>query len=171
MAADIFLHGNQRDKSIVHFLGRIHFHFRNRKFLGNEGRKIQGDSLRTEIQRKCTWVVKIGPLARPLTQSLAPLNYSLTPHCSLRSRASLRSSDRSLYHSLTPELMGKRFISMNQLRRFLTVSTHCGLVFLVTATLIVSTHCGLVFLVTVSTHCGLVFLVITIPDPYRQVFP
>ena len=42
----------------------------------------------------------IGPLAYPLTRSLAP-------HCSLRSRAPLRSLVRSPTHSLAPELVGK----------------------------------------------------------------
>ena len=39
-----------------------------------------------------------GPLARPLTRSLAPLTRSLAPHYSLRSHAPLRSLVRSLTH-------------------------------------------------------------------------
>ena len=47
-----------------------------------------------------------------LLVSLAPLTHSLAPHCSLRSRAPLRSFVCSLAYSLTPELMGKRFLFM-----------------------------------------------------------
>ena len=42
-----------------------------------------------------------------------PLTHSLVPHCSLRSRAPLRSFVRSLAHSVAPKLMEKRFISTN----------------------------------------------------------
>ena len=38
-----------------------------------------------------------------------------------------RSFVRSLTHSLTRELMGKRFMLMNWMRRFHAVSTHCAL--------------------------------------------
>ena len=47
--------------------------------------------------------------------------------CSLRSRAPLRLFVRSLAHPLTPELMGKGFMSMNGMRRFHTVSAHYAL--------------------------------------------
>ena len=40
--------------------------------------------------------VSTGPLARPLARSLAPLTHSLAPHCSLHSRAPLRSLVLSL---------------------------------------------------------------------------
>ena len=70
---------------------------------------------------------RIGPLTRPLTRSLAPLTHSLAAHCSLRSRAPLRSFVCSLAHSLTPELMGKWFLSKNLMRQFHTVSAHCAL--------------------------------------------
>ena len=53
-----------------------------------------------------------GPFTRPLAHSLAPLTHSLALHCSLRSRAPLRSVVRSLAHTLAIELMGKRFMSM-----------------------------------------------------------
>ena len=43
--------------------------------------------------------VSTRPLAHPLARSLAPLTRSLAPHCSLRSRAPLRSP--------TPELVGQ----------------------------------------------------------------
>ena len=56
--------------------------------------------------------VSNGPFACPLTRSLTPLTHSLAPHCSLRSRAPLRSFVRSLAHSLAPELMGKWFMSL-----------------------------------------------------------
>ena len=49
--------------------------------------------------------VGIGSFARPLARSLAPLTHSLAPHCSLA-------------HSLAPELMGKRFLSMKRMRHF-----------------------------------------------------
>merc|ERR1712198_723910 len=39
--------------------------------------------------------VSTGPIARPLASSLAPLTHSLVPHCSLRSRAPLRSFART----------------------------------------------------------------------------
>ena len=39
-----------------------------------------------------------GPIARLLAHSLAPLTYLLAPHCSLCSRASLRSLTRSRAH-------------------------------------------------------------------------
>ena len=42
-----------------------------------------------------------GPVARPFTRSLALLTHWLAPHCSLRSRAPLRSFVRSLARSLT----------------------------------------------------------------------
>ena len=45
-------------------------------------------------------------------RSLAPLTHSLATHSSLRSRAPLRSFVRSLAHLLTPELMGKWFLSI-----------------------------------------------------------
>ena len=51
-------------------------------------------------------------------------------HCLLRSRAPLRSFVRSLAPSLAPELMEKRFLSMNWMRRFHefhTLSTHNAL--------------------------------------------
>ena len=35
-------------------------------------------------------------------------------------------SEESLAHSLAPELMGKRFMSMNWMRQFHTVSDHCA---------------------------------------------
>ena len=68
-----------------------------------------------------------GPFASPFTRSLAPLTHSLAPHCSLRSRAPLRSFAHSLAHSLIPELMGKRFFSMNKTCRFHTFSAHCAM--------------------------------------------
>ena len=45
-----------------------------------------------------------GSFAPPLTRSLTPLTHSLAPHCSLRSRAPLRSFVRSLARSLTHSL-------------------------------------------------------------------
>ena len=51
--------------------------------------------------------VSTGPLACPFARSLAPLTRLLAPHCSLRSRAPLRSLVRSLAHSLAPELVGQ----------------------------------------------------------------
>ena len=54
--------------------------------------------------------VSTGPLACPFACSLAPLTRLLAPHCSLRSRAPLRSLVRSLAHSLAPELVGQRII-------------------------------------------------------------
>ena len=42
-----------------------------------------------------------------------------------RSTALIRSLARSLAHSLTPELIWKRYMSMNWTRRFRTFSTHC----------------------------------------------
>ena len=56
------------------------------------------------------------PLAHslaPHTHSLAPHTHSLSPHCSLRLRAPLRSFICSLARPFAPELMGKRFLSMN----------------------------------------------------------
>ena len=55
--------------------------------------------------------VSTGPLAPPLARSLAPLTHSLAPHCSVA-------------HSLAPELMGKKFLSIKATRRFHTFSTH-----------------------------------------------
>ena len=51
-------------------------------------------------------------LLHSLARSLALLTHSIAPHCSNRLRAPLRSFVRSLAHSLTLELMGKRFLSM-----------------------------------------------------------
>ena len=59
--------------------------------------------------------VSAGPLARPLTRSLAPLTRLLAPHCSLCSRAPLRSLFRSLAHSLTPELMHRKEVYFYEL--------------------------------------------------------
>ena len=67
-----------------------------------------------------------GPSTRPLACSLAPHTHSLSPHYSLRSRAPLRSLVSSLAHPLARELIGKRFLSKNFMRRFHAVSTHCG---------------------------------------------
>ena len=52
-----------------------------------------------------------GPLARPHARLLAPFIHSLDSHCSLRSRALLRSFVRTLFHSLTSKLMAKRMIN------------------------------------------------------------
>ena len=51
-----------------------------------------------------------GLFARPLACLLVPLTHLLAPRCSL---APLRSFARLLAHSLTPELMGKWFLSMS----------------------------------------------------------
>ena len=51
-------------------------------------------------------------LIRSLVRS-QQLVHSLAPNCSLRSGAPLRSFARSLAYSFAPELMGKRFMSMN----------------------------------------------------------
>ena len=45
-------------------------------------------------------VLSTGTFAPPLTRSLTPLTHLLAPHCSLPSRAPLRSFIRSLAHSL-----------------------------------------------------------------------
>ena len=60
--------------------------------------------------------LSIGPFAPPFACLLAPLTHSLAPHCSLRSRAPLRSFVRSLAHSLTPALMGKWFFFLHNER-------------------------------------------------------
>ena len=49
-------------------------------------------------------------MGHSLLRSLVPLTHSLAPQCSLRLRTPLRSFVRSLAHSLTPELMGERFL-------------------------------------------------------------
>ena len=49
--------------------------------------------------------------------------HSLALHCLLCSQTLLH----SLAHSLVPTLMGKRFMSINWMRRFYKVSTHCVL--------------------------------------------
>ena len=66
------------------------------------------------------------PIASPLARSLTPLTHSLAPHCSLRSRAPLRSITFSLAYSLAPELMGKKFLSMKWTRQFHPLSIHCA---------------------------------------------
>ena len=68
--------------------------------------------------------VSIRPLAYQFACSLAHL---LAPHYSLCSRAPLRSFARSLVHSLAPELMGQKFLSLNWTRRFHSVSSHCAM--------------------------------------------
>ena len=60
-----------------------------------------------------------GPFAHPLVRSLAP-------PCLLRSLAPLHSFICWLAHSRAPELMGKRFLSTIQTRRFHTICTPCG---------------------------------------------
>ena len=52
--------------------------------------------------------VSTGPFARPLARSLAPLTHLLAPHCSLCSRAPLRSFARSLTYSLAHLLARSR---------------------------------------------------------------
>ena len=64
-------------------------------------------------------------LGHSLLRSLVRSHRSLIPHYSLRS-AALRSFVRSFAHSFTPELMGKRFLPVKQMRRFHTLSTHCA---------------------------------------------
>ena len=66
-----------------------------------------------------------GPFAPPFARLLAPLIHSLALHCSLCSRTPLRSFVCSLAHSITPELMGKWFMSMNWMRRFHIIWTNC----------------------------------------------
>ena len=63
-------------------------------------------------------------LGHSLARSLTPLTPSLAPYCS---RAMLCSFVCSLAHSLAPELMGKRFLSIKWTRRFHTVSTQSAL--------------------------------------------
>ena len=75
-------------------------------------------------------------LSHLLLCSLAPISLLLAQRCSIHSHAPLcsaallcaplRSFVFSLAHSLTAELMGKIFMSMNSMRRFHTVSTHCA---------------------------------------------
>ena len=86
-------------------------------------------------------VYSTGPFARSLARSLAPLTHSLAPHCSLCSRAPLR----SFAHSLASELMGKRFMSMNLMRRFHTISTHCASVHRSVRNAISQTRARLIF--------------------------
>ena len=45
---------------------------------------------------------------------------------SVHSPAPLRSFVRSFAHSLTPELMGKWLMSVNQMRPFHSILTHCA---------------------------------------------
>ena len=70
---------------------------------------------------------RTGSFAPLLASSLEPLTHSLRPHCSLRSRSPLRSFVRSLAHSLAPKLMGKKFLSIERMRRFHTISTHSAI--------------------------------------------
>ena len=58
------------------------------------------------IKTAKNWDGSTGPIARSFARSLAPITYSLAPHCSLCSRAPLRSFVRSFVHSLTPKLVG-----------------------------------------------------------------
>ena len=67
-------------------------------------------------------------LGHSLLRSLATLTLLLAPHCSLCSRAPLRSFVRSLALSLSPELLGKRFMAMEWMRRFHIISTHCAMI-------------------------------------------
>ena len=60
---------------------------------------------------------RTGLFAPLLASSLAPLTHSLPPHCSLRSRAPVRSFFFPLAHLHTAELMGKRLSSMSWMRR------------------------------------------------------
>ena len=46
--------------------------------------------------------------------------------CCARALRCARSCARSLAHSLALELMGKSFMSMNWMRRFHTIATHCA---------------------------------------------
>ena len=62
---------------------------------------------RTGIQNVLKLDVSTALLARPLARSLPPLTRSLATHCSLCSRAPLRSLVRSLAPSLAPELVGQ----------------------------------------------------------------
>ena len=57
-----------------------------------------------------------GPIACPFPRSLGPLTHLLDPHCSLCSRAPLRSFVCSLAYSLTIELMEKKKISRLKLQ-------------------------------------------------------
>ena len=75
--------------------------------------RIEMGSMQSWLKRYEIDALGTGPFTPPFACSLAPLTQSLAPHCSLRSRAPLRSFVRSLAHSLTPELMGKRFLSSN----------------------------------------------------------
>ena len=70
------------------------------------GARIEEDGTAGRMTMKSTRRVAGHSLLR-FARSLAPLTHSLAPHCSLRSRAPLRSLVHSLAHSLTPELMGK----------------------------------------------------------------
>ena len=91
------------------------------------------------------------PSARPLAHPLAMLTYSLAPHCSTPtahfallaslgcsaaltcSRAPLHQFVCSLALSRAPELKGIRYIAMNEMRQFQTVSTHCAAALVVAA--------------------------------------
>ena len=91
------------------------------------------------------------PSARPLAHPLAMLTYSLAPHCSTPtahfallaslgcsaaltcSRAPLHQFVCSLTLSRAPELNGIRYVAMNQMHQFQTVSTHCAAAVVVAA--------------------------------------
>ena len=81
-----------------------------------------------------------GPFAPPLTRFLSPLTHLLATHCTLRPRAPPRSFYCSLGHSFTPELMGKRVMSMGWTPRFHTIQIRCAFACLLTPSLWTTTH-------------------------------
>ena len=69
---------------------------------------------------------RTGSFAPPFAHPLSPLTHSLAPHSSPCSRTPLRSFVWPLAHSLTPDLMGKWFLSTELMRRFHIIETHCA---------------------------------------------
>ena len=72
-------------------------------------RRVLGPSLLCSLARS----------HRSLIRLLRTARFARALHCAL-------SFARSLTHSLTPELMGKWFMSTKSVRRFHTISTHCA---------------------------------------------
>ena len=92
-----------------------------------------GDERTSKKVNNCAWqppailqhdmCIKGAAIAHQISfaRSVAPLVHSLIPHCSLRSRAPLRSFVPSLAHS-----EAKVKVSVNRMRSSHTVSTHCA---------------------------------------------
>ena len=57
--------------------------------------------------------VSTGPLARPFARSLAPLTRSLAPHCSLCSRALLRSLAHSFARGNVNDIMSQKSLVLS----------------------------------------------------------